>query len=87
MSWKIIAAALTAVFAIILAQSVFIGPLFTIQNSLNETGDYNSDYLDGNHVITSLPSTWLDMGLIAIFGILTWGAWRIVRRELTRRPR
>lgn len=87
MSWRTAAAVLVVIFSIVVIQSVLIGPLVEVQNGLNETGDYDSDYLDGNSIITDLPETWANMGLVLIFGIMTWGIWRAVREELTRRAR
>jgi hypothetical protein len=85
MAWRTIATVLIIVFAIVLAQIVLAGPMMEIQNSLNETGDYNNEYFDGNDVITSMPGHWFNMGLIGIFGIMTWGIARIARNELNRR--
>ena len=81
MAWKTISTVIIVVVAIGLAQMFLIGPLFNVQNSLNETGDYSNQYFDGNSIMTGLPGTWLNMGLIGMFGVMTWGLFRIVRRE------
>lgn len=84
MSWKTAATVLIIVFVIVLLQAVLAGPFVQIQNDLNETGDYSNDYFDGNALITGWISDWFNAGLIGIFGIMTWGVARVLRRELTR---
>jgi hypothetical protein len=89
MSWRTAATALVVVFAIAMAQAVLIGPVLQVTSDLNDTGDYSDlegadDDYNGNEVISSLPGQWLNMGLVAMFGIMAWGIARVVRRELTR---
>jgi hypothetical protein len=89
MSWRTAATALVVVFAIAMGQAVLIGPVLQVTSDLNDTGDYSDlegadDDYNGNEVISSLPGQWLNMGLVAMFGIMAWGIARVVRRELTR---
>lgn len=89
MSWRTAAAVLIVVFAIAVVQAALAGPFTSVQTSLNQTGDYGDlegagpDY-DGNDIITSLIGDWFNMGLVAMFGAMVWGVWRVVRREITR---
>jgi hypothetical protein len=89
MSWRTAATALVVALAIAMAQVVLIGPVLQVTSDLNDTGDYSDlegadDDYNGNEVISSLPGQWLNMGLVAMFGIMAWGIARVVRRELTR---
>lgn len=85
MSWRIIATVTITVFAIIIGQAVLIGPLHQTADAINETGDYSDNgHFDGNSLIYNIVYDWANMGLIAIFGVMLWGSWRIVRKELTR---
>lgn len=84
MSWKTAATALIVIFVIVLLQSVLAGPFVQIQEGLNETGDHSNEYYDGNSLITGWVSDWFNMGLVAIFGLMTWAVARVVRKELTR---
>lgn len=85
MGWKAVATVIIVVFVIVITQMVMAGPIVEISNSLNETGNYSNEHFDGNQTISDMPSVWFNMGLIGIFGIMAWGVWRIIRREITRR--
>lgn len=84
MSWRIVATVMIVVFAIVVGQAALADPLLETSSSLNESGDYSNDHFDGNDIITSLPGKWFNMGLVGAFGVMAWGAWRVVREELTR---
>lgn len=88
MVWKTAAAVLVAVFSLAVLQAALADPAAEVTTQLNETGDYSdlegvSGY-NGNDVITGLLGDWLNMGLMAMFGLMAWGSWRVVRKELTR---
>lgn len=84
MSWRTIAAVLTVIFLISLIQSAMADPLTMLASAFSDTGTYGFAGLDGNAYITGLPSTWFNMGLVAMFGLMVWGLARVVRQELTR---
>lgn len=85
MAIRTIALVILGVFFVITLQVTLAGPLTTVSDTINGTGDYSDvGGEDGNKIITDLPGQWFSMGIIAIFGILTWGTWRVLRRELTR---
>lgn len=85
MAVRTIAVAILAVFFIIALQITLAGPLTEISDSINNTGDYSDiGGEDGNAIITDFPGQWFTMGFVAIFGVLAWASWRVLRRELTR---
>lgn len=88
MGWQAIATVLMVVFSLVLVQAVLAEPFIEITNELNDTGDYSSlegvSGYNGNNVIGGLMEDWFHMGLIGIFGMMAWGVWWVVRRELTR---
>lgn len=83
MGWKAVSVVLIVVFMIVVVQSALAGPAVEVTESLNATGDYSNDHFDGNALITGFDDAWFDMGLIAIFGIMMWGTWFVLKRELT----
>lgn len=87
MGARTIAVAMLVVFFIIILQVTLAGPLTSVADTINGTGDY-SDFdrgtNDGNQIITDFPAQWFSMGIVAIFGTLVWATWRVLRRELTR---
>lgn len=82
MSWRTAAAAIIAVFALIAVWAIVADPLIQIGDAFKEietSGQFNHDQrVDG------LIGTFFDMFLVAIFGILGWGTYRVLRRERTR---
>jgi len=88
MAWRTIAAVLTVVFTLVVVSSVMAGPLNAVMSDLQDSGDYGDDNgpsdFDGEQRITDLKNSWHNMTLLAIFGFLTWGVARVVRRERTR---
>jgi len=81
MSWRVIAAVLIFVLTMIVFQPL-LGPALTqVTESLNETGDYDDRYLDGNSVFGDLQQTLLRAVSFAVMGVLAWGAVRVVRKE------
>lgn len=85
MAWRAVATVIIVVTGILLAQMVLAPPLEQTEEGLNESGDYSNEHFDGNEVITSISGVWYNMGLVGVFGLCAWGAWRVLRRELTRR--
>lgn len=88
MSWRTIATVLIVVFAVAIVQAALAAPLNSVLGDLNDTGDYSDldgvDDYNGNSIIGGLWSSWMNMGLVAMFGMMVWGVARVVRRELTR---
>lgn len=83
MTWRTAAAILVAVFAIVLLQAVLADPLFTYLETVTGFFDTSGGRIDGNSLIDGLGSAWMNMGLIMIFGLISWGVLRVLREELT----
>jgi hypothetical protein len=85
MSWRVVSVVFIVVFTLSLVGMAMAGPLTQVSEDLNETGDYSDNgEFDGNALITGLDGAWFNVILIGIFGIIAWGAARILREELTR---
>jgi len=87
MSWKQAAAFLTVVFVITVIQTAIAGPLVTLQDTLINAVDFGSPHFNGASLIRGIVSSWFQMGLVAIFGLMLVAIARVVRRELTRQGR
>lgn len=85
--WQTVVTVMVLVFTLAIAQALLAGPATDVSNDLNESGDYDNEYFDGNDLIGSWTDDWLNMGLAGIFGTLVFGAAVVLRRELTRRRR
>lgn len=84
MSWRTAAAILVAIFAIVLLQAVLADPLFTFLGTVTGFYDTSGGLIDANSLIDGLGDSWMNMGLMMIFGLILWGGVRVLRRELTR---
>lgn len=66
----------------VIVWAVFATPLVEIASLFQEfetSGQFNYDA-----TIDSWVRGWFNMILFAIFGIMCWGTWRVLRKELTR---
>lgn len=84
MSWKTAATVMIVVATLSLVLASLVGPAATVTSKLNETGDYDNEHFDGNNLIGSWLGDWINMVLIGMFGIMMWGAARVMRREVFR---
>lgn len=84
MSWKTAATVLIIVFVLLLLQSTLAGPMTQTVDALNETGDYDNPHFNGNSLIPGYLSSWFDMILVGVFGMIAWAGARVLRREITR---
>lgn len=85
MGVRTIAVAIFLIFAFVVLGSTLAGPLTTVADDLNSTGDYSDvGGQDGNKIITDLPGMWFNGVLIGVFGVMVWATWFVLRRELTR---
>lgn len=85
MGWKTAAAVLVVVFSVVLLQAMLADPIKTYQDGLNKSGNYTNDHFNGEETIQNVITSWFNMGWVLIFGIMGWGIYRAIRRELTRR--
>lgn len=82
MSWRTAATLLIVIFALILVWTTMADPLIQVGNEfkdLETSGQFNTD-----QKIDSNINAVFNMILVAIFGLLGWGTWRVLRNELTR---
>lgn len=83
MSWRTAAAILIAVFTVLVLQTVMADPLFTYLDTVTSIFDTTGGNFDGNAVIDGFGGAWMNMGLVFVFGLITWGCVRVLREELT----
>lgn len=82
MGWRTVAAVMIVVFSMLVVWATMADPLVQISNAfidIETSGQLNTD-----SKINGLVATFFDTILVAVFGILAWGLWRVIRRELTR---
>jgi len=82
MSWRTIAAVLIVVFSMLAIWATMADPLVQIANAfidLETSGQFNTD-----SKINRMVQSFFNMILVGVFGVMAWGIWRVVRRELTR---
>lgn len=84
MALRTVATVMIVLIAILLAVMFLAEPFIAVTDSLNDSGDYSLQGEDMNDDFGDTVSAWLNMSWIAIFGVMGWGIYRIVRRELTR---
>jgi TRAP-type C4-dicarboxylate transport system permease small subunit len=82
MSWRTVAAVVIAVFSLTIIWVTLGDPLIQIANSFKDIG--TSGQFNYDSKIDGLVGTWFNTILVAVFGLMAWGAWRLLRRELTR---
>lgn len=82
MSWRTAATLMIVVFVMLIVLSVMADPLVQIADAfqgIETSGQFNTDSkIDAN------VNAWFNMILVAVFGVMGWGTWRVLRRELTR---
>lgn len=84
MAWRTVLTVLVVVFVIGVVQIVLLPPAQQTIDALNDSGDYDSSYLDGNSFLDNVLTDWMNMGLIGMFGAMLWGGARVLRKEITR---
>lgn len=82
MGWRTVAAVMIVVFSILAVWATMADPLVQISNAFIEIE--TSGQLNTDSKINTLVGSVFNMILVGVFGILAWGFWRVIRRELTR---
>jgi len=82
MSWRTVAAVMIVLFTALAMWATLADPMVQIGNSFQDVADGETYDIDGR--IDGLISHWFDMFLILTFGVMAWGGWRVLRKELTR---
>jgi len=81
MSWRVIAAIMIAVFVIVAIMTMVAQPIRDVGDSIVDASGSNSDVQQQRDMgIRAFEN----LGLLLIGGLLAWGGWRVLRRELTR---
>lgn len=83
MSWRTIATVMIVLFATMILWTVSVDPLRQVGDSFKEIDDGQGDFDIPGQIDGKLRG-YENMFLILAFGVMTWGLWRILRRELTR---
>lgn len=84
MSWRTAATIIIVVFALTGVWVTVADPLVQFGDKLQESGDNSNEHFDGDSLIDGYIGSFFNMILVAIFGLLSWGLWRVLRQELTR---
>lgn len=83
MSWRVVATVLIVVFTATLLWTVTADPLRQTGDAFIDSNDDGGQInVDGK--IDSAIRGYSNVFLILIFGVMGWGMWRVLRRELTR---
>ena len=85
MSWRTAAVVCIAIFAMVLLQAVLADPLYVYMDTITGFFDTSGGVIDGNSLIDGFADSWMNMGLVFMFGLILWAGVRVVRQELTRR--
>jgi len=83
MSWRVITTVFIVVFAALIVWTITADPLRQTGDSIAEIDDGGGPYDVGSQT-DSIIRGFSNMFLVLVFGVLGWGLWRVLRRELTR---
>lgn len=81
MSWRVIAAVLVAVFAALLVSMTTADPLHQVGDTFEDIDGGGQDVEDQANMG---ERAYGNLILIIVFGVLAWGAWFVLREEVTR---
>lgn len=85
MSWKVVAAVLIAIFAILAFSTLATEPLYDIGDTFQGIADDNPD-VDSGDVADQRNSgirAFENLTVILVGGLLAWSSFRVLRRELS----
>lgn len=83
MSWRVIVAVMIAVFAILAVSMTTADPIRTVTDSIEEADDGSGGNYDTAKQAADGIRAYGNLIKILVFGLICWGAWRVVRREVT----
>lgn len=84
MSWRLVATIMIAIFSILTLSVVTAGPLHQATGAITEMDDGTSEHgLDTDGFVNAGLQAYSDMILIFVFGLIAYGAWYLLRRELS----
>lgn len=84
MAWRTMATVLIVIFAATMTWIVVADPLVEVGDHFKDLDPNDDDQIDPSGQIDSHISAFFNMFLILIFGVMGWGAWRVLRNEITR---
>lgn len=80
MSWRVVAAIMIALFAILVVSATTADPLRQVTDSIEGLDGADQDVQEQ---ADSGIGAYSNLILILVFGLIGWGIWRLVRREVT----
>lgn len=83
MSWRVIAAIMIALFAILTVSAVTADPIRQVTDTIAEVDDGQGGNYDTESQADSGIRAYENLILVLVFGLIGWGGWRVLRRELT----
>lgn len=84
MSWRVVVTVMIAIFTILTLSVVTVGPLHQSTGAITELDDPDdSNALDATEFVEDGTRAYGDLILIFSFGLVAYGSWYILRRELT----
>lgn len=81
MSWRTIATIMTVVFVAVAAWMTLADPLLSVAEAFK--GLETSGYFGYDARVDGLVGSFFNMFLVLIFGVIAWGVWWVIRRELS----
>jgi len=84
MSWRLVATVMISIFALVTLMTVTAQPMHTVTDSIAEMDDGGGEYDTGEQAESSIRG-YFNAILVLVFGLIAWGAWFLLRRELTSR--
>lgn len=85
MSWRVVATVIIAIFAILLLSVTTAGPLYEATSAIEDVDENAGEggRFDSAEVADAGQRAYGNLMLILPFGLIAWGAWYLLRRELT----
>lgn len=83
MSWRLVATIFIAIFAILIVSASTAGPIYTVTDELASLDDDGGGEYDTEAQADMGVRAYGNLILIFVFGLIGYGAWYILRRELT----
>jgi len=84
MALRTVATVLIVVTSLVLLTMFLSEPLLAIGDALKGVGNYSIAGTNASANLDRNIGAWLNMFWIAVFGVMLWGTFRVLRRELTR---
>ena len=83
MSWRLIATIFIAIFAILLVSASTAGPIHQVTDTLADLDDDGGGEFSAQQQANEGVRAYSNLILIFVFGLVGWGAWYLLRKELS----